>query len=226
MKRVVISGANRGLGLEFVRQYAANDWHVLAGCRRPDEANDLHQVKGKVTLFEMDVSREEGLHRMVEEIADDSLDLLINNAGQYGGNQTWDGVDYAEWGRLMQINCFSALRVTRAAFPALSRSSQPMIANISSKMGSMEDNSSGGSYIYRSTKAAMNAVTVSLARDLKSANIRVLALHPGWVRTDMGGQGAPLDSCDSVSGMRETLAKASMKQSGLFLDFRGNHVPW
>lgn len=227
MPTCLITGAGRGIGLEFVKQYAAEGWGVVAACRRPDQRNILHQVQGDVRIEALDVSdfaRIEWLGRQLEGVP---IDLLINNAGIYGPRVVpYDSVDYGAWAEVFRVNTMACLKVSAVFSRNVARSKLKSIVAISSSMGSIAENSSGGAYIYRSSKAAMNAVMRSLAIDLKPKEIIVATLHPGWVRTDMGGSGAHLDAFESVAGMREVIAKLGPADSGRFFQYDGTELPW
>ena len=152
---------------------------------------------------------------------------MINNAGVGGQkNGGFGKTDTAVWEETFRINVIAVMKMMEAFADAVAGSQHRIIANMSSKMGSMGDNGSGGSYVYRSSKAALNAITVSAARDLESRGITVVALHPGWVRTDMGGHNALIDVQESVSGMRRVIDGLKPEQSGGFLDYKGEVVPW
>lgn len=222
-----ITGANRGLGLEFARQYAADGWRVIATCRNPELASSLAALGGEVDVYPLDVSdfaRVEALARKLDGVP---IDVLINNAGIYGPRVVpYDFVDYGAWTEALRINAMAPLKVSATFSRNVARSQRRMIVTISSTMGSIADNTSGGSYIYRSSKAALNAVMKSLSLDLRGKEIAVVVLNPGWVRTDMGGSSAPLDANESVRAMRDLIDRLSLRDSGRFFDYRGNEIPW
>lgn len=227
MPTCLITGASRGIGLEFTKQYAAEGWTVLATCRRPEQAQALAQLQGDIRLERLDVSdfaRIEYLARKLDRLP---IDLLINNAGIYGPRITpYDSVDYAAWAEVLRVNVMAPLKVTAVFSDSLARSNLRTAVAISSLMGSVADNTSGGSYIYRSSKAALHAVVRSLSIDLRPKQIIVGALHPGWVRTDMGGSAAPLEPFESVAGMREVIARLTPRDSGCFYNYDGDELPW
>ena len=153
--------------------------------------------------------------------------MLINNAGVYGGDrQTFGKVDDGAWDATLRVNALGPLMVTEAFVDNVAKSSAKIIACVTSKMGSMAENGSGGDYIYRASKAALNAVIASLALDLKGKGITVLAFHPGWVATDMGGGNAPVTPEASIAGMRKLIGGAKPADSGRFFDYAGKPVPW
>ncbi len=165
---------------------------------------------------------------MSQALADASIDLLVNNAGVYPGSDAngFSNTDYDEWARVFRINTMAPLRMAEAFAGQISRSDLRTIANISSIMGSVSDNSSGGNYLYRSSKAALNMVVRSMAIDLKESGIISVAFHPGWVRTDMGGPNAAISAEQSVSGIRQVISDLTLSDSGKFLDYAGREMPW
>jgi NAD(P)-dependent dehydrogenase (short-subunit alcohol dehydrogenase family) len=220
---VLITGANRGLGLEFSRQYAAEGWHVLGTCRDPKKAP---AVKGNVAFHKLDVADPKGPGRLAAALKSEAVDLLINNAGIYGGKGGVGGTDYDEWAQVLAVNTIAPHRVTSALMPHLLRGEGKQVVVISSGLGSIADNTSGESVAYRSSKAAVNQVVRTLAAELKPWNIVVIALSPGWVRTDMGGKKAPLAPKESISGMRRVIAGLKSSDSGRFLRYNGGEFPW
>ena len=229
MATVVITGANRGIGLEFARQYAADGWRVHACCRAPERAAELvAALKGRDgVVHRLDVTDQAQLHDLAGAIDDEPVDVLVNNAGAGGGDaQAFGTVDYGAWERTIRTNVFGPYRVAEALADRVAAGSRRVIANISSRMGSIGDNGSGGSYVYRSSKTALNMVVVNLAHDLAGHDIAVLALHPGWVRTDMGGSNAPVAPEESVGGMRALIERAGPAESGRFFNYDGTPLPW
>ncbi len=227
MPTVMITGANRGLGLEFVRQYAADGWHVIAACRSPARAADLKAVKGDVEIQALDVGDHAQVEAAARALKRKAIDVLINNAGIYGPRTSGlSAVDYDAWAEVLRINAMAPLKVTECFVDQVARSDRRIVAIVTSKMGSMADNTSGGSYIYRSSKAAVNAVGKSLSVDLRGRGIIVVVLHPGWVRTDMGGPSALIDAEPSVAGMRSVIAGLGPADSGHFFNYDGSPIPW
>lgn len=233
MKTIFISGANRGIGLEFTRQYLAAGAKVIATARNPLAAEDLQQLLAKYSdqlqLVSLDISDEMQVSGLKAMLKDVPIDLLISNAGYYGPkdhNSQFASVDVAEWQKTLDINCISQLKLIESLHANLLIGQDKKIAVLSSKMGSIDDNTSGGSYIYRSSKAALNAVCKSLAIDLKAQKIKLVILHPGWVQTDMGGQNALITPTQSVTGMRKVIQSLNLKNSGQFLSYDNQSIPW
>lgn len=227
MPTVLITGANRGLGLEFARQYGAAGWTVHAAARNPDAAEDLASIDGRVDAHRLDVLDPGQIAALAKTLAGEEIDLLINNAGVGAPTGTELGeVDYEAWQRVLEINALAPLRVAEAFIDNVARSRRKQIAFLSSRAGSITNNIAGGRYIYRSSKAALNAVVRSLALDLRQHGCIVVALHPGWVRTDMGGDAAPLAPKDSVTAMRDLLDRLEPHDNGHFINYDGRELEW
>ncbi len=221
---VLITGANRGIGLGFVKYYL-NQGCKVWGCYRSDlggladiESSDLHTVQ-------WDVQEEKRAAELAQMGLPDSLDLLINNAGVYGANQSFETVTTETMKTVFDIDCLGALRVAQALKPRIEKA-RGTIANLSSKMGSSDDNSSGGCYAYRAAKAALVIVSKSMAIDLAEYGIQVITLHPGWVRTDMTGHGGLIDVTQSVAGMTDVIHRIDEYERGAFVAFDGKIVPY
>ena len=227
MATVLITGANRGLGLEFCRQYAAEGWQVLACCRNPETAGKLAEIP-HVRVFPLDVSDFAQIDALAAQLQDTAIDVLINNAGIYGDSprRGFGQLDYAAWTQTLTINTQAPVKMAEAFLPHLQRGDKKMLVTITSQMGSIADNGSGGSILYRTSKAALNAAMKSIAIDLADQSIGVLVLHPGWVKTDMGGPNALIDAQQSVAGMRQVIAQFTLAQSGSFLKYDGSSLPW
>ncbi len=227
MKTVMITGANRGIGLAFAKQYAEEGLQVLACCREPEKALDLKGLPGNVSIHGLDVTDPEQIRALGEELSEHAIDILINNAGVYGPrNMSFGQIDYGAWARVLAVNTMAPMRIAEAFCRHIARSDKKIMANITSKMGSIEDNSSGGSYLYRSSKSALNAVTKSMAVDLRPKGILCVTIHPGWVQTDMGGPGGLITAETSVRGMRTVLNNLTPDQSGGFFNYDGSIIPW
>lgn len=225
MPVVLVTGSNRGIGLEFVRQYAAEGWHVHAACRNPDRARELAAVSGDVTVHRLDVTDDAAVGALATALEGEGLDVLINNAGLLESS-SFGRTDGEAWLRSFRVNCIAPIHLLERFTPHLERGKLKRAVAITSKMGSIADNTSGGSYIYRSSKAALNAAMRSAAIDLRPKGIIVAVLHPGWVKTDVGGPGALIDAATSVSGMRARIAALSPADSGRFFTFDGQELPW
>jgi NAD(P)-dependent dehydrogenase (short-subunit alcohol dehydrogenase family) len=231
MSAVLITSASRGIGLEFVRQYAEDGWRVFAACRDPASAARLEPVakasRGNIEVLRMDVTDAEGIRAAARQVGEQPIDVLINSAGiMGGGGQRVGDMDYESWKEVLDINTLGPMRVTEAFFEALRRSQRKIVATITSGMGSLADNTSGGWIAYRSSKAAVNMVMRSLAIDLKSRGLICVVLNPGWVKTDMGGPNANITPQKSVSNMRRVIEKLSAADSGKFFHHDGSEYPW
>jgi NAD(P)-dependent dehydrogenase (short-subunit alcohol dehydrogenase family) len=228
---VLVTGANRGLGLEFARQYAADGWRVFAGCRSPRDAGELEELAsgsgGRIRVFELDVTHADSVRAAAAELKGQALDLLINNAGVGGprGDRLGD-LDYAAWARVLEANTLGPMRVVEAFVDHVASGRDKRIVTITSGMGSIADNTSGGSYAYRSSKAAVNMVMKSLALDLAPRGITCIVMNPGWVRTDMGGPRGKLAPEESIQAMREVIGKLKPGDSGKFYNYDGKTYPW
>lgn len=224
---VLITGAGRGIGLEFARQYAEMGWRVHATCREPKSAHGLLTLPGEVTVHKLDVTHPKQLGHLVRELEDVPIDLLINNAGVIGPRDRGFGdLDYEAWEQLLRVNTLAPIRIAEAFIDNILASERKLIVSLSSVYGSIGSNDDGGSYLYRSSKAALNAAMRSLAIDLRDQAVTVVVLHPGWVRTDMGGPGATLSPEDSVAGMRALIDLLKPSQSGRFFGYDGAEIPW
>ena len=229
MKTVLITGANRGLGLEFTRQYAQVGWQVIACSRHPEKAEALSQLVNcykTVRSFPLDVRNHQQIDALAIELNGLSIDVLVSNAGVYGDRHAFGELDYQIWRDTLETNVLSAIKLAEAFTNHLASSQQGLFVAISSLMGSMEDNSSGGSYLYRSSKAALNAVMKSLSFEFARQGTGVLIFHPGWVRTDMGGPNGLIEVDESISGMRQLIEHFELSQTGSFFKYDGTAMPW
>lgn len=226
MGRILITGANRGLGLEFARQYLADGWHVDACCREPETATELAALPGPLRIHKLDVKNEHQISALAAAIGDAPLDILLNNAGTARFDDRFGETDTAPWLEILYTNAIAPLHMAEKFLSLLQRGQHKRIVNISSRMGSIADNTGGGNYAYRSSKAALNMVAKSMAIDLRDHGVSVITLHPGWVKTRMGGQHASLTPLESVQGMRRVIASATLAESGGFFDYQGKPIPW
>lgn len=234
----MIAGANRGLGLGLTTQYAADGWRVFACCRKPTDANDLNKLAaasgGAITLHVADVEVPETITDLVAELNAQPIDLLLIVAGYYGKNimtepggmQEFGTSDYEDWERILRVNVIGPMRMAEALVENVAASDQKKIVTLSSAIGSIGNNTIGQMYPYRASKAAVNAIMKSMALDLKERGITVIPLHPGWVRTDMGGPQADLDTETSVTGMKTVIDGLTPADAGRFLDHTGKELPW
>jgi NAD(P)-dependent dehydrogenase (short-subunit alcohol dehydrogenase family) len=231
MSRVLVTGANRGLGLEFTRQYLADGWEVIAACRNPRAAEALQRLEsgstGALTLVEMDVTDGASVQRAAARVQAPSIDIAINCAGVFGGRtQTLGSLDYDDWMKVFEVNLFGAARVSEAFLEHLRRGERRLIVTLTSGMGSLADNTSGGSVLYRTSKAAVNMLMRTAAIDLRPQRISCVVVNPGWVKTDMGGPNARITAQESVSAMRGLIAKLGPEDSGRFYHYDGREYPW
>ncbi len=228
MSTVFITGTNRGIGLEFTKQYTEAGWDVLVCCRKPAAASELNALAAKhanIKIFALDVSDFKQVDALAHQLKDVAIDVLINNAGVYpSGGLTDDAVD--NWLASFKVNSIAPLKIATAFTPHIAKSQLKKLVTLSSKMGSIVDNTSGGSYMYRSTKTAVNMVMKSLSIDLKPSGIAVATLHPGWVETDMGGPNALINTQTSVTGLRKVIDNLSLENTGKFIAYDGKEIGW
>ncbi len=225
---VVVTGANRGLGLQWVRKLGPNSERIIATCRDPESANELNELaeQYRVDVQSMDVTSEEDIEALVELLDGDSIDLLINNAGVMGPADSGGFSDLDGWRDTFEANTLAPIHLSQRLAAHVAASDRKLIANITSKMGSITDNSSGGRIIYRSSKAALNAATRSFSLDHAEQGIVTLLLHPGWVQTDMGGPNGLIDTETSIRGMAAVLDRADGDMNGGFFNYDGQSIPW
>src|SRR5262245_8789986 len=228
---ILVTGASRGLGLEFARQYAGDGGKVFAACRSPAHAAELQQLAsdsgGRIEVVALDVTDAASVKAAAAKLAEVPVDLLINNAGVGSPKgQRIGGLDYAAWQRVLDTNTLGPMRVVEAFLGNVEKGRGKKIVTITSGMGSIEDNGSGGSYAYRSSKAAVNMVVKSLSIDLESRGITCIVMNPGWVRTDMGGSGGQLSPQQSIAAMRKVIAGLKPADSGKFFNHDGKQYPW
>jgi NAD(P)-dependent dehydrogenase (short-subunit alcohol dehydrogenase family) len=225
MPTALITGANRGIGLEFTRQYAAAGWKVVATARDPEGAQEIDQVDGDVTVRRLDLDSDFFEIDWNGIAGTEPVDLFIANAGTWGPQRIERVEDAAGWINALAVNAVAPVVLAQAALPLVAAARGKMIA-ITSKMGSIADNNSGGYIAYRSSKAALNAAWRSLALDVARQGVVAAVLHPGWVQTRMGGSGAPLTTEQSVAGMRRVIEGLTPDRSGGFYNYDGTVIPW
>ncbi len=226
MPTALLTGANRGIGLAFAETFLRDGWTLHACCRHPEKAKELQALEGSMVTHRLDVTDGLQVASLARELAGEPIDLLINNAGVYGPRTGFGETDYDDWIEVLKVNTVAPMRMAERFVEHVAQSERKQIVNISSVMGSIAENSGGGSYIYRSSKAALNMVVKGLSVDLAERGITVVAFHPGWVQTDMGGQEAAVTPADSVAGMRKVIDKLDQDDNGKFFNYQGNLLPW
>jgi NAD(P)-dependent dehydrogenase (short-subunit alcohol dehydrogenase family) len=230
--RFVVTGANRGIGLELTRQLLARGDAVEAGVREPDRASELSQLgksprgASQLRVHAVDVARDDSVRAFARAIGDRSVDVLINNAGVLGKMQGLEELDLEDMVHTFRVDALGAIAVTRALLPALRKGDTRKLVHISTGMASIADNTSGGAYGYRMAKAALNIASKSIAVNLRGERFISVVMNPGWVQTEMGGAGAPTPVRDSAAGILATIDKLGLDQSGSFLDYRGGTLAW
>jgi NAD(P)-dependent dehydrogenase (short-subunit alcohol dehydrogenase family) len=221
MATIVIAGANRGIGLELARQYAAEGHEVIRAMRGADRADPLFG-----TTVALDVTDDESVAKFAASLEGRPVDLLIANAGVIGPDrQSATDMDFPGFLSALDVNVLGPLRVVQAVLPCLRKAAHPKVGVISSRMGSMAS-MQGGHVAYRASKAAVNKVVQCLAVDLAAERIAVASLHPGWVRTDMGGAGADITVETSATGLRNVLDGLTLENSGRFWAYDGEVLDW
>ena len=220
----LVTGASRGLGLEWVRQLAARGETVIATARDPEASRELAALG--VETHPLDVSDQGSVDALAGKLGARPLDAILNNAGVGGSGPPLPELEWGEVLRTMDVNALGPMRVTQAAWTNLLAGRRKLVVNVTSRMGSIGDNGSGGYYAYRASKAALNMLTKTLALDSRRQGVTCVLLHPGWVATDMGGKQAPLSPQQSVEGMLSVLDRLGPGDSGRFLDWSGTDLPW
>jgi NAD(P)-dependent dehydrogenase (short-subunit alcohol dehydrogenase family) len=236
MPSVLITGANRGIGLGLARQYAADGWRVFATCRNLaacEALANLAKEHGELSIHELDVTDHAAIEALAESLTGTPIDVLINNAGVLGGkgfaegapDQRFGSMDYGAWARTFEVNTMAAMKFAEAFADHVALSDKKVMAAITSHMGSLSQ-MEGGFYIYRSSKVALNAVMKCLSGDLRDRGIIALVLHPGWVRTDMGTEAGEISARESAAGLKSVIDGLAPSDSGKFLSYEGNEIPW
>jgi NAD(P)-dependent dehydrogenase (short-subunit alcohol dehydrogenase family) len=227
---VLITGANRGIGLEFARQYLAHGWQVYASCRDPDSASTLCQLaeasSRQMLVLALDVTDAASIKAAATKLDGRPIDLLLNNAGITTPSQAVGSIDYDAWAKVLDANTMGPMRVSEAFVDNVARSERKLIITLTSGMGSIANNTSGGSIAYRSSKAAVNMVMRSLAIDLAPRGITCVVVNPGWVQTNMGGPRATLTPAESVTKLRHLFEALGPMQSGKFFNYDGREYAW
>lgn len=240
MPIVLITGANRGIGLEFVRQYAADKWNVIACCRAPADATELQtlaKTNSSVRIEALDVADDKSIAELASKLKDTPIDLLVNNAGVYSGagskissnmrdkSQEFGSIDSESWMKVLRTNMIAPIMMAQAFTPHLAKGAGKQIVNITSQMGSMTE-MGAGSIAYRSSKAGLNGAMRVVMHDLLNRGLSIVNFHPGWVQTDMGGKNAHLTPEQSVTHLRQTIATLKPEDTGQFLNYDGHIIPW
>lgn len=230
MSTILITGANRGIGLELVRQYLDAGNRVYACCRQPDSADDLATLarnsKGTLSIHQMDVSDEQSIKACAEALSGIAIDVLINNAGIMGGeNQSFGNASLDDWLHTIQVNTIGPFRVAESFKSHLEAAEAPKMITISSQVGASTF-TMPGIYAYASSKAAVNKVMQTLASEWQTTGICVALMHPGWVKTDMGGAEADITPQASAQGIRQVIEKITLADSGKFFKWNGDIHPW
>jgi len=220
---VLVTGANRGLGYEFARQYAEDGWNVIGTARSPERADALKALG--VRVLQLDVTDPESVAELADTLDGEPIDLLINNAGIFPRVSALAEIDIDAYLRTLNVNTVGPVRVTQALLPNLVAGKGRKIVGITSQLASIDKNS-GGFYGYRESKAALNMFTSSLAAELGPNGFICLAIHPGWVATDMGGPEAPLSPEDSVAAMKSVIDGATADDNGRYKSYKDDVVPW
>lgn len=223
MATILITGCDTGLGVEFARQYASEGHRVFATCLDPMTAHETSAIKGNIEVSKLDVMDHTAIEALAERLNGDPIDILLNNAGIGRPHPPLGATDYANWRRILETNLIGPMKLAETLVENVARSELKMMAFVSSRMGSIALNNSGGSYAYRSSKAGLNMLVKTLAIDLAPRHICVLALHPGWAATEPGGR-VPVD--ESVRGMRGVIHRAGRHHSGSFVTYHDQPLPW
>ena len=227
MKTVLITGANRGIGLEFVKQYTEAGWSILACCRNPENATELKKIKREnIEIIRLDVNELEHISELGLRCSQYPIDLLINNAGMAGTADDFNMVSHETILDTLRTNTLAPILIAQALIHSLELGHRKTIVNVSSYYGSIEYYEDADYMAYQISKAALNAATKNMAKSLRPKNIIAISIDPGWVKTDMGGESAILTTNKSVDGMRHVFDTLSLSDSGKFFRYDGSLLPW
>ena len=232
MDSVLITGANRGIGFEFTKQYYDAGWRVFACCRDPaaEYYRDLNLLAGwssrYVTVHRLDVTKHDEVATLAKRLEPETIDIVINNAGVNGPKQPFGETDYDLWAEAMATNVFGPMRIAEAFVEHVARSNRKIIATVSSRLGSIALAEADQRHHYLSSKAAVNMVNKNLAGYVADRGIIAISFSPGWVKTEMGGDGATVAPFESVTGMRTVLERLTVADSGKLIHYDGTELPW
>ena len=227
MPTVLVTGAGRGIGLALARQYAAEGWRVIATVRNPAGADALRGLPGDIRVEPLEVTDDAAIAALARSLSGVRIDVLFNNAGIAGRESgTLGRLDTDVWMQTLRINTVAPIRIAEALVEQVAASDQKKMAFVTSRLGSIALNDAGGRYAYNSSKAALNMAAKSLSVDLRPRGIAVTVLHPGHVRTDMGGAAAPVLPEESAAGMRRVVDGLTLEESGGFFNYDGSRIPW
>ena len=236
MPTVFVTGANRGLGYEHVKQYAKKGWKVIACARNPEQAKELKELQKKhgenFIIEQLEVVDHNRIEELAEKYSDEAIDILINNAGTTGpmgvpgamGYQKIDSMDYQIWRDILEVNLLSPFKIATAFHDHVARSDKKILIMMSSDLGSVEQNNFGGFYSYRASKSSLNIISKGMSVDWN--DLTVIALAPGWCKTYLGGDEAEIEPAESVEQQQEMFENITAKDSGKFLDRFGEEVAW
>jgi len=224
MTTIMITGASRGLGLEFARQFYNEECRVIATCRSPKDANELNAI-GDIDVHALDVTDDKSVANLADKLRGENIDILINNAGVIGQRDGFGRLDYDIWAETMDTNVFGPMRVAEAFRDNVMNSEKKQMIFITSRMGSITE-AVPNAYVYRSSKAALNMAVKCLSAELGEQGLIAVLFHPGHVQTDMGGQAAPVTPQKSIEGMKNQIVALTCDDNGRFLSYDGHQIPW
>jgi NAD(P)-dependent dehydrogenase (short-subunit alcohol dehydrogenase family) len=223
MATILVTGCDTGLGVEFARQYAADGHRVIATCLDPSTAKETSAIRGDIDVVKLDVTDHGAIEALSSRLSKDAIDILLNNAGIGRPHPPFGETDYPFWRTILETNLIGPMKMAETFIEHVARSEMKSMAFVSSRMGSIALNNSGGSYSYRSSKAGLNMIVKTLAVDLAHRHICVLALHPGWAATEPG---ARVPVAESVAGMRGVIHRAGRHHTGSFMTYHDQPLPW
>jgi NAD(P)-dependent dehydrogenase (short-subunit alcohol dehydrogenase family) len=223
MPTILITGCDTGLGLEFARQYAAEGCRVFATCLNPATARGAADLRGDVETLALDVTDHAAIEALARRLSGESIDILVSNAGIGHPHKGFGETDYPHWRRILETNLIGPMKLAECFVEHVARSDLRLMAFVSSRMGSIASNLTGGTYAYRTSKAGLNMMVRSLAIDLAPRRVCAIALHPGWAATEPGGR-VPVE--ESVAGMRGVMHRAGPHHTGSFVTYHDQPLPW